>query len=47
MLGYKFDEFYSIDGIGNKFDMFVQVNAIKWLNMMIDEGILGLPMETE
>ena len=46
MLGYKFDEFYSIDGIENKFDMFVQVNAIKWLNMMIDEGILGLPQET-
>ena len=27
-------------------DRFVQANAIKWLNMMIDEGILGLPQET-
>ena len=44
---YIFDEFYSIENIGNKYDMMVQVNAIKWLNIMIDEGILGLPMETE
>lgn len=47
MCHYIFDEFYSIKDIGNKFDMMVQVNAIKWLNIMIDEGILGLPMETE
>jgi hypothetical protein len=46
MCGYTFKEFYSIKEIDNWHDMYVQVNAIKWLNMMIDEGILGLPQET-
>ena len=40
MCGYVFDEFYKIEDIENKYDMNVQANAIKWLNMMIDEGIL-------
>lgn len=42
MCGYKFDKFYSMKHIENKYDMQVQVNVIKWLNMMIDEGILGI-----
>lgn len=46
MCGYTFKEFYSIKEIDNWHDMCVQVNAIKWLNMMIDDGILGLPQET-
>ena len=43
MCGYKFNEFYNVNEIENKFDMLVQVNAIKYLNMLIDEEILGLP----
>lgn len=43
MCGYKFNEFYNVNEIENKFDMLVQVNAIKYLNVLIDEGILGLP----
>jgi len=46
MCGYYLKEFYSVEEIANQYDMHVQVNAIKWLNMMIDEGILGLPQET-
>ena len=46
MCDYNFKEFYYIGEIENKYDMYVQVNAIRWLNMMIDEGILGLPQET-
>ena len=37
---YLFDEFYK--ETENKYDLQVQVNAIKYLNMLIDEGILGL-----
>ena len=40
MCGYVFDEFYKLEDIENRYDMNVQVNVIKWLNMMIDEGIL-------
>lgn len=40
MGNYKFDEFYK--EIENKYDLQVQVNAIKYLNMLIDEGILGV-----
>lgn len=28
--------------IENEYDINVQINVIRWLNMMIDEGILGL-----
>lgn len=42
MCGYEFKKFYCSNDIENKWDMWVQVNAIRWLNMMIDEGILGL-----
>lgn len=40
MGSYIFDEFYK--GTENKYDLQVQVNAIKYLNMLLDEGILGL-----
>lgn len=39
MCSYIFDEFYT--ETENKYDLQVQVNAIKYLNMLIDEGILG------
>jgi hypothetical protein len=42
MCSYKFDKFYDILDIENRFDMQVQVNTISWLNRMIDEGILGV-----
>ena len=42
MCWYNFDTFYDAEQIGNEFDMNVQVNTIKWLNQMIDEGILGV-----
>lgn len=42
MCGYNFTKFYSSKSIENKYDMQMQVNTIRWLNMMIDEGILGL-----
>ena len=45
MCGYNFDNFYSGSEIENVMDMQVQANAIKWLNEMIDNGILGLPEE--
>ena len=37
---YTFDEFYK--ETENRYDLQVQVNAIKYLNMLIDEGILAL-----
>ena len=42
MCHYNFEQFYNVYEIENKYDMGIQVAAIKWLNMMIDEGILGL-----
>ena len=41
MCGYEFDKFYSSDSIENKYDMQMQANTVRWLNRMIDEGILG------
>ena len=40
MCHYLFEKFYDAKEIENKFDMMVQVNAIRWLNEMIDDGIL-------
>lgn len=40
MCRYVFDEFYK--ETENKYDLHVQVNAIRYLNMLIDEKILGL-----
>lgn len=42
MCHYKFEKFYDVYNIENKWDMNVQVNTIKFLNMLIDEGILGI-----
>ena len=42
MCHYRFNEFYNACDIENKYDMHVQVNAIRWLNEMIDDGILGI-----
>lgn len=42
MCHYRFNEFYEACDIENKYDMHVQVNAIRWLNEMIDDGILGI-----
>ena len=42
MCSYQFEEFYKIQDIECKYDMYVQVNAIKYLNMLLDEGIVYL-----
>ena len=42
MCSYNFEEFYDTSTIENRWDMNVQVNAIKYLNMLLDEGILGV-----
>lgn len=42
---YKFEKFYSIKGIENPYNMQVQVNAIKYLNMLIDKKIISPPNE--
>lgn len=42
---YNFEKFYSIKSIENPDDMQVQVNAIKYLNMLIDEKIISPPNE--
>ena len=41
MCRYNFENFYDIKEIENKYDMHVQVNAIKYLNELLDEGILA------
>ena len=41
MCWYEFKKFYDGKYIENQYDMQLQVNIIRWLNMMIDEGILG------
>lgn len=43
MCGYIFDNFYDKSEIENKYDLGVQVNAIIYLNELIDNGILGVP----
>ena len=42
MRHYNFKEFYKIDSIEHKYDMNVQVNVIRWLNKLIDDGVLAL-----
>lgn len=42
MCFYNFKEFYNPLEIENKWDLQVQVNALRWINTMIDEGILSL-----
>lgn len=41
MCHYLFNAFYKPSEIENKYDMQVQVNALRWLNKMIDDGILA------
>lgn len=43
MCRYQFNDFYTCEEIENKYDMQVQVNALRWLNQMLDEGILAVP----
>ena len=43
MCGYTFKTFYNMAEIENDLDFNVQVNAIAWLNKMIDDKILALP----
>ncbi len=45
MCGYTFDKFYAAKDIEKEYDMQVQINAIRWLNNMIDDGILALRKE--
>ena len=40
MYYYYFKNFYDINEIENKFDMNVQANALKYLNMLLDECIV-------
>lgn len=42
MCHYNFENFYDINEIENKWDMYIQAKTIRWLNDMIDKGILGL-----
>lgn len=44
MCSYNFAEFYNAADIENKFDMGVQVNAIKYLNKLVDDGIISKPV---
>ena len=39
---YTFKRFYDSKTIHDKYDMNMQANTIRWLNKMIDEGILGI-----
>lgn len=43
MCSYKFDKFYDAHEIENKYDMHVQANAIRYLNKLVDEGIISKP----
>lgn len=42
---YNFEKFYSIKSIENPYNMQMQVNTIKYLNMLIDEKIISPPNE--
>ena len=42
MCGYKFLNFYQKEEIENEYDMYLQVNIIRWFNHMIDEGMIGI-----
>lgn len=43
MAWYRFDEFYNAEEIENIFDMQVQIYAIRYLNMLVEEGIISEP----
>lgn len=42
MCHYNFENFYDINEIENKNDMEIQAKTIRWLNEMIDLGVLEL-----
>ena len=42
MCGYNFFNFYQKEEIENEYDMYLQVNIIRWFNHMIDEGMIGI-----
>lgn len=42
MCNYNIINFYDEKEIENEYDLRVQENAIKWLNTLIDEGILDI-----
>lgn len=42
MCSYNFTAFYSMKSIENKYDMQVQVNAMRFLNRLLDEKIVEL-----
>jgi hypothetical protein len=42
MCGYEFEKFYDMKEIENWMDLNVQVNTIRWLTSMIDDGILAI-----
>lgn len=42
MCGYNFTAFYSSRSIENKWDMNVQVNAMRFLNKLLDEKIVEI-----
>ncbi len=47
MCGYEFPKFYDAKYIENRFDLNVQVNAIRYLNMLLDEKIVALGDEIQ
>ena len=42
MCWYNPPKFYNVDYIENKWDMEIQAKALRWVNGLIDEGILGV-----
>lgn len=42
MCGYNFNNFYDMAEIENKFDFQVQVNAMRWLNELLDSGVVEI-----
>ena len=43
MCGYNFDNFYDSKEIENKDDLDIQVKCIRYINNLIDDGILSKP----
>ena len=43
MCGYKFDNFYDSKEIENKDDLDIQVKCIRYLNGLIEDGIISKP----
>ena len=41
MCKYLFTSFYDPSEIENKYDMGVQVNTLRWLNRLLDDGVLA------